>query len=232
MRYVPSPFGDNILWLQLKPKELTYGKKKIFYLGDQVTATSKGGPLHLVAPESFMDQVNHTWEPLENVASRLQGIQAQTQTELSQGRVQHKVDTASLYSDSDRRQISMTVHLGAYHDPQTEIMDIVDYLRKESCPELAEGLRTKVGHPTVFEVKTTPVELFAINNAALTSVQPTFYSPFFVGNDGNKGPSRCELTLEFKDIEPLTKSRVVPEGGSIVTTSATGLQQNEGRGIR
>ncbi len=60
MSYVPSPFNENILWIKLKPKSIKYSKSDIFNVGDQVTTKSEGGPIHLVAPESFMDQVNHT----------------------------------------------------------------------------------------------------------------------------------------------------------------------------
>lgn len=219
MSYVPSPFNENILWIKLKPKSIKYSKSDIFNVGDQVTTKSEGGPIHLVAPESFMDQVNHTWEPLENVGSRLVDKYAGIQRELSQSSEQHKADTALLYSDSDRRQISLTVQLAAKEDPQKEILDIVEFLKRESCPTLSEDMNTKVGIPTIFDVRTYPYEIFAIRNAALTSVQPTYYAPFFTTNA--QGPSRCELTLEFKDIEPLDKARVAQGAKQTVTTSVS-----------
>lgn len=226
--YAPGkPFNNNILWLRLKPKTINY-TKAIFESGNQPISENKwngGESLNLVLPDSFMDQVTHDWKPLENIKSRLLEKYATGVKELQQSTEQHKVDTPMLYTDSNRRQISLTVHLAAYEDPESEILDIVRYLQHESCPRLGvDG--TEVGDPTIFQVNTHPVEFFSISNAAITSIQPTYYAPYFVGNTSDKGtplkgPSRCELTLEFQDIEPLTKERIATKAPNKVTTSVS-----------
>ena len=83
----------------------------------------------------------------------------------------------------------------------------INELRLRSSPELSgrSAYQTEVGNPDIFRVDTETgsgqkVPLINIRNAALTSVQPSFQGPFIEGI-----PSKCELTLEFKDMEPMSK---------------------------
>lgn len=186
-----------------------------------IESSPVGQKMMFMAPQEFQDTINHNWEPMENILSRILDKVGGAKKEIAGGSVQHKVDTALLYQDSNRREVSFTIYLGAYADPQGEIMAPINLLRSYSSPSLGKtnALQTKVGNPHIFSVDTMTgtqqkVPLINMQNAVLLSVQPTFQGPFIKGM-----PSKCELTLQFKDMEPLSK-QTFNNIGSRVTIGA------------
>lgn len=200
--------SNHYLWFSVQPKELKYsGTLESDSQNIGINAEKVGERRMFLAPMEFQDNITHNWEPMENILSRIQEKAATARRELFMSSQQHKVDTALLYQDTNRREISFTVYLGVYNSPYNDVMKPINDLRALSSPELGERTttQTKVGNPHIFKLDTVTgagkiVSLINIRNAALTAVQPNFQGPFLEGI-----PSYCELTLTFKDMEPLSK---------------------------
>lgn len=201
---------SNYLWISITPMELSYTgieslKEDKSQIG--IEGGSEEDEMMFLAPMSLQDSIQHNWEPMENILSRFQDKFAALQKEASFSTDQHKVDTALLYQDSDRRNIQFTVYLAAHSNPQEEVMVPINLLRMYSSPNLAgkEVHKTKVGNPYIFKLHTKTgegkkVPLLNIEKAALLAVAPTFQGPYIGGM-----PSYCELTLSFKDMQPLSR---------------------------
>ena len=216
IKWYPShsqyPEGSiNHLYIHLTPKKLSYTSP----VEDKSTRTTiETEPVNerfaFLAPNELQDSVSHNWEPMENIASRLMEKAAQAKKELEFSTEMHRVDTALIYTDSNRREISFTVYLAAYDNPYKNIMEPIEKLREYSAPNLhgKTNWDTKVGNPHVFTLQTKmgncfTVPIINIKNAALVGIQPSFQGPYF-GTVGG-GPSYCELNLTFKDLEPMSK---------------------------
>jgi len=137
------------------------------------------------------------------------------QLKSSSTKINAKVDTPLVYEDSQRMQYQMTFNLVA-SDFGYEIVEMVRRLEELSAPdrskEFIEG--TGLVLPCIFQVKTeAPDDISEINDGAkplldfkacaITAVQPTYMQPY----DGYGYPMRCELTIEFKDVEPLYRDK-------------------------
>lgn len=203
-----SPYSagtQNYLWISIEPRILKYSDlKKNLSVGSEPSGDER---MLFLAPNELQDNIVHNWSPMENILSRVQEKAAQAERELAMATQQHKVDTALLYQDSNRRNIPITVNLAAYDNVQENVFEPIHSLRKYSSPELHEksATQTKVGNPYVFRVNTVlgtgqVIPLINIKNAALNNVNPTFQGPY---KDGY--PSFAELTLEFTDMSPLSK---------------------------
>ena len=164
--------------------------------------------MYFLAPNELKDSIQHEWAPLENIINKLADLFAKAKENVNLGTSIHKVETPLVYQGTDRRKISLMVNFGVYSSPYLDVVRPVELLRKYSAPEFkGESIvETKVEVPAVFKLITktgtgTVIPLINMRYAVLTAVQPTFYGPYIKGY-----PSRCELTLEFQDMEPLTKS--------------------------
>ena len=143
-------------------------------------------------------------QTLANVATRIEGIKVQ----------QRKVDAALVYTNSGRRSYQFTFNLIDEGNPQADIMEVVNKISSYSC---AKGYEhgVKFENPYIFEVTTEPNGWLKIDNAALESVQPTYRSPY-----RNGLPTVCELTLAFKDLDPLYRN-TLNRDFNVVTVSST-----------
>ena len=214
--YFPShaPYNknsDHYLWFSILPMKLYYSgpfaDSDVNNVGVSASRDTSEPRFMFLAPEEFQDTITHNWDPMENIMSRLQEKYANAKRELRSATTQYKVDTPLLYQDSNRREISFTVYLGVYDDYENDVMYPINKLRELSSPRLSstESIQTKVGNPHVFEVNTMTgagklISLINMRNCALTSVQPSFQGPYIRGY-----PSKCELTLNFKDMKPISK---------------------------
>lgn len=139
----------------------------------------------------------------------------------------HRQDTAITYSDSDRREINLSFELAAYKDPKKEVFDIVRKFEVYSCPSMIQSWNNKVVPPYIFSINSvfgenTYVDLLNIENAALVAVSPTYSFPYLYATNISPGyPCKCELTLTFREIDPLYRTNFNYEDQSkklIVTT--------------
>lgn len=201
---------ENYLWIYVHPRRLSYESILNNYETRNIINVQEDTSLekfYFLAPQEIQPSLNHSWEPLENIMTRLADMIGKAQKSINLGKTAHKVDTPLVYSDSDRRKISFTVNLGVYDNPEKDVMEPVKLLRTYSSPSLYGQtiFETKVTMPNVFKVATVlgngrVIPLLNIQHAALTSVQPTFKGPYIKGF-----PSHCELTLTFQDMEPVSK---------------------------
>lgn len=203
--------SENYLWLSVEPRELKYtGPWQNESGGGQnvgISSEKADEKMMFLAPQELQDNLTHNWEAMENILSRVQEKAAQAKRELRMATQQHKVDTALIYQDSNRREISFSINLSVYTDAQTDVYEPINKLRRYSSPKLSERTetQTKVGNPYIFRVNTVIgsgkiVPLINIKNASLTAIQPNYQGPFINGY-----PSLAEVTLTFKDMEPLSR---------------------------
>lgn len=219
---------NNSLWIQLQPKRLM---NKPLGTRFRVVTENIGDKYRFLAPEQIQESIEHTWEPLENVISSLSQKLSTAKQQAELGTTAHKVGTPLMYKDSNRRELSLTLQLAYLGNKSIEeevnapIKDLLQYSSTTLTPIQQDiqantetrKLLSKAQLPNIFEVKTvrgdgTPVNLLNIKNAALTSIQPTYYGPYINGYH-----IRAELTITLIDMEPLEKSSFI--GGSQITTS-------------
>lgn len=131
-----------------------------------------------------------------------------------------RVDTSLVYRDSSRREYSLTVLLmDDTGDPYNTVFKPVRELEKYSCPDMTTDSLVGINFPNIFEVSSMGTDIINIKNAALISINPTWMYPYI-----NDYPTRCELTISFKDIEPLYRSSF--SAGGIIRTSAAQPKNN------
>lgn len=118
-----------------------------------------------------------------------------------------RVDTPLQYKGSERRSFELTFTLinleeGKNHE---NVVLPVKLLQMFSSPSFREKPDAKANAdillPYLFELKTTPGDLFYVDLAILKSVQPTWRGPWINGY-----PSRCDLRLSFMEYRPLEQA--------------------------
>lgn len=142
---------------------------------------------------------------LSKTAGRIEGIDIVS--------TRRKVDAALVYTNSGRRVYQFTFNLVDEGDPSNDIVDVVNRISRLSCAS-APQQGVHFTNPYVFEVSTEPNNFLVVKNAALESVQPTYKSPY---RDGY--PTSCDLTLSFKDLDPLYSNNLNAAEGRISISS-------------
>lgn len=196
-------FQDE-LWLQLTPKTIKYSKPESAGSNTSISIDTTESIMYFLAANEIQDDISHNWEPIENVVSRLQEKYAAARKEMNLSLNTFRIDTNLIYQDSNRHEVTFMVYLATYDDPQNQVLYPVQKLMKYSCPNIVED-NLKIGLPHVFKVKLGSI--MKIDNAALIGVQPAYQGPYIQGI-----PSYCELSLTFKDIEPLDKKSIITVG--------------------
>ena len=126
----------------------------------------------------------------------------------------YRVDTAMVYKDSTRLEYSLTMTLAdMYGDPYNSIVKPVRELERLSCPEMADDT-ILINFPYIFQVYTVGSELINVKNAAIINIAPLWKGPII-----NNHYSMCDLTIVFRDIEPLYRS-TFSKGGVIRTSTS------------
>jgi len=230
----------NFQWLTLIAKELkvshSYGG-----LENVVETGAVLGSFMFLLPEEFSEQTSHSWNEVDNIAGDI----ATKFTEANQkivnmsalgdgiGRysggdstgvgslvksigdaskqVQVKVDGALVYTDSTKRGYDFTFELVNQGDPIKDVIGPIKTLMSLSCARQIDAL--KIDFPAIFEL-TTESGIINIKNAALESVQATYKH----GYDKSGYLRAAELSLSFKEIEPLYRHRVDMSSIGLVTT--------------
>lgn len=201
---------ENYLWIYLHPRKLKYTSYVENWSSRNRIEVQEAGmeKMYFLAPQEIQDSISHEWQPLENIVSKIANVISSAKQSISLGTSIHKVETPLAYNGTDRRKISIMVNFGVYRDAYWDVIRPVELLRKYSAPSYAgeQIYSTEVEVPAVFKLLTktgagTVIPIINMRHAVLTAVQPTFSGPYIQGY-----PSKCELTLEFMDMEPLTKN--------------------------
>ncbi len=123
-----------------------------------------------------------------------------------------KVDTPLYYTNSDRRQIVFEFHLFSEKATEDSLVNPIKELMKFSSPDLKSDIN--IEFPYMWTIKTIPNEFIKYTTCALTSVQPTWNSPYINGL-----PSSVNLMCTFTDMSPLYAGTI--EKGSIINVIST-----------
>jgi len=221
MRYPISnvPFGldgKDTLRIVLQPRKVE-SQNGMIANKDSIIAPITGTPMEFVAPYNFQEDIQHSWEnydsmatnlaqkftgaskklgSAENLAKSVKNNDKSLMSTAGGSVVTKKLDTPLTFKDSNRRQLTFLFMLADQGDPENDVFVPVRTLQQMSCAENKKLLDFEF--PNIFEVYSKPSDLIYIEYAALTSVQPSWYGPY-----RNGWPTKCELTVTFKDLLPL-----------------------------
>ena len=197
----------------------------------------------LLAPQQIMETINNSWEPWETLSSRLAGkgrevlelgedFQSLAGAFKSQmkgikvgeffrnlgkrERSNYKVDTPLVYENTERREFTFQFNLVSNTNGY-EMMRIVRDLQRFSTPTRTDAwYGYGIELPHIFKLECIPKSLEGYwdilskcNYMALTSIQPTYMAPY----DEKGQPMRIELTLTFKELDPLYSDSFTEEIG-------------------
>lgn len=259
---VPVPFS-NLVKIKFVSKKLS--SQRAYARGsNQINVDeSDRNSWTFIAPEELQENVSHTWEPYESLASRLSTKVGEIHTALTdlqgfKGAVgggytgltpnenqsfastdtikkvvssavkesakvdvpAYRVDTAMVYKDSSRLEYTLTMTLAdMYGDPYNSIVKPIRELEKLSCPEMADDT-ILINFPYIFQVYTINSDLINVKNAAIINIAPLWKGPII-----NNYYSMCDLTIIFRDIEPLYRSSF-SQGGIIRTSNSQPVNNN------
>lgn len=127
-----------------------------------------------------------------------------------------KFDAALVYSGTQRREYQFLFNLIDEGNPRLDIIDVIKRLQRYSSPTATTGTGDKIIPPFVFELKTEPGSMILMPKCVLTAIQPTYRGPF---RDGY--PSICELTLTFRDMDPLYSTSDAIAATEVLSISST-----------
>jgi len=229
-RSVPQALFATANWIVLVPREIT---SQTTISRGVPTLGRKGTVFRFLAPEEIPETQNHSWDEYESVQKRIAekvrefakigeeanavaraGINTGKElvnTDRSASRwynslgsiagtevIRAKVDTPLVYQNSERREFTLTfdiVNIAAEED----VVRTVKLLQQYAAPESPGTGSISYQPPFVFSVNSTPdTRIVDMRYAALTSIQSTYKPPYLFGR-----PMHVELTLTFRDIEPL-----------------------------
>lgn len=203
--------SNDILLIQFTPyRIIEQDSGNAAHMGFQKEPVEE--PMILLAPLSFQDDVIHTWSNYDSLGTRivekgnvLEGLTKQvlgTAKGISMGQgfgkvVTQKLDVPMTFNDSNRRQISLIFTFADQGNTKTDVFEPVRKLQIYSCADKTDGFYD-FDMPYIFTVETLNSDLLYIEHAALQSVQPTWFGPY-----RNGYPSKCELTVQIQDLDPL-----------------------------
>jgi len=153
-------WAENVLWIEITPKKIAEQKVVTATTLQLETGIAPGGEVYnFLAPDEFQENINHTWEPLENIMSGLSQKIASTASAFEQGTDVYKVDTPLLYKDSNRREVTFLFQLSATgkvgSNPKTEVVDPVKNLMRWSTADLTGQItKSEIQLPYLFQIRT------------------------------------------------------------------------------
>jgi hypothetical protein len=168
-------------------------------LANKVAAASKaiqeGGQqikgLGTALKKTVLGKKDYMGALMSNVAASLAGQEI----------VNRKIDAGMTYTSSERRNLTLEFTLIDEGNPNFDIIDPINRLKRYSCADKSSLSSIHFSLPFVWEVYTEPQKWIHIKQAALIAVQPTFKGPF-----RNGLPSLCEVQLNFLDLTPLYRN--------------------------
>lgn len=185
------------------------------------------GMWNFIAPTDIQESITHTWEEYHSFQGRAAQLRSDTVTSVgkasqildgparragSTNPAKLKVDSPVVYTGSERLEYSFTFLLMHYTDIKNDVMTPIHELRKLGCAVIAGQAIDTIQFPAIFEITSQPAPFIHIPVAALTNVQTTYNAPYKGGL-----PSRAELTLTFKDVQPLYQGSWGDIGGMVTT---------------
>ena len=181
----------------------------------------------ILAPADFQENITHKWEDYENIATRLgdlyrkagkstdqfmgvakalgqngtSGITNILSNTSLESEARRKIDAPLIYNDSDRREYTLMFQFADQGDTWRDVMQVITELKEYSSPSIInendDASAVNINFPYIFSVRTEPVPFININHAVITALQPQYYSPF-----RNGYPTKCDLSITFRDMEP------------------------------
>lgn len=130
-----------------------------------------------------------------------------------------KNDNPVVYTNSDRKSLSVTIDLAVYEDTYKDVFEPIDKLIKMSTPEDIAGAGVKFNYPYIFEIgmgigaNPSAFTMFHIRNAAITSITPEFTGPYIDGY-----PSKGSAQIQFADIDPLFRDLSFTSNSKVTVT--------------
>lgn len=208
----------DALWILVKPLKVisqnsasSRGSNSII-TGDIKISGDEPSELVFLAPMSYSENTIHTWENYDSLGSRLLGkgkalsvhggdikgfLSGIKNGTIGGNTVTKKLDTPIAFTNSNRREYIFVFQLIDEGNPEKDVFEPVRLLQKWSCAEMGKTI-IDFKRPYIFTLKTLNSKMIYVKHAALESVQPTYYGPY-----RNGYPSKCELSVTFKDLEPL-----------------------------
>jgi len=232
-RSVPQAAFADALWVVFSAHKLLGQDSENRGKSHQTTIENSATDIFkFLAPIEIMENIGHDYEEYESIASRLSAKTAigkkagaegggliQTGKELfssfSKPSVEnitnavnrgvggakvayHKFDAALVYSSTPRREYQFMFNLIDEGNPRLDIVDPIKRLLRYSSPSIVADTGGDVLPPYAFKLRTEPGNMILMPRCVITAVQPTYRGPY---RDGY--PSHCELTISFKDLDPL-----------------------------
>lgn len=243
-KWTKSPFTAGKLWIVFDVYELK-NQRQLYEVRGELITEPIGDTFKFIAPNTIMENISHLWENQETILSRfaqkiksganaiknfqnlvesgynaISGNEKSFQTAIlnAQQSLAGKVDAPLMYKDSQRREYNFTFELMAWTG-STSILECVRKLEEHSSPGM-DGNSTI--YPYIFNIYTEPAGVIFVENAALVNIQANFQYPFL--NNGE--PTKCELSLSFREIDPLYDNNFEADTSEIqISVSDTGNMQ-------
>jgi hypothetical protein len=189
----PNDIQENIghVWEEYESvssrlaNKVAAASKHVQELGQQVGGLGTALKKTIASDKDYMSAL------MNNVASSLVGQEI----------ANRKIDAGMTYVSSERRNLTLDFTLIDEGNPNFDIIDPINRLKRYSCADKKSLSSIHFSLPFVFEVYTEPQKWLHIKQAALIAVQPTFKGPF-----RNGLPSLCEVQLNFLDLTPLYRT--------------------------
>jgi len=205
--------GLDTLYVDIQPYKITQQSTSTASAAG-ISKSKEGECITLLMPSTYSTTITHEWDNVDQLGTRF--VQKYHKIEMlskdlintgssvmggsgTGGVITAKLDTPITFKDSNRRTLDLTFELADQGDTKKDVFDPVRKLEKYSCASKSSSTMFEL--PYIFKVNTINSELIRLENAALISVQPTYYGPYRMGY-----PSKCELILSFRDMEPLYRS--------------------------
>ncbi len=193
------------------------------------------GTYKILAPNDIQETISHTWDEYSNMAGRMgeTGKTFKKSIEESIGLIslkntknaslssildsattagsQNKIDKPLVYTNSNRRDLPLTFQFADQGNGEEDVLKVYNDFRKYSSPSIGDDAVIGMNYPHVFSITSEPYSLIHIPYCVLTSLQPQYYGPYRKGI-----PSKCDVTMTFKDLQPMYQSTW--EGSNKVTT--------------
>lgn len=214
-----SNFEDG-LWIEFIVLKVE-SQNTIARSKDAISVRPTGESFKFLSPRDIQVSVTHDWDTYDSIASRAAGVAHEADVQygdikgvmynlwykgwkkssLGSNVVLGRVDAPLIYKDSPRLSYIFNFELAYWSDNKKEISEPVNKLLYLSSPETKDAF-IHFESPNIFRIRSLPDDSFLhIDYAALVAVQPSYSGPFRKGH-----PSKCELTLQFTDLQPVNKA--------------------------
>ncbi len=234
--------SNDTLWFIIDVFEMT-NQNVSSRSKDHITKKRLDSQYQLLAQMDFMENISHDWSEYEAIATKATSLMADVDKQMnvatdtakgaSTGSITNtsilehanfKVDSPLVYKGSARREYMLTFQFADQGNVQEDVMRVVDDFKKYSAASIktddsGKVDNTSINYPYTFTVRTFPVPFIHIENAIIASMQPQYYGPY-----RNGYPTKCDLNISFKDMQPLYRETWT--GENRITTDKVVIKAN------